>query len=100
MPPEIPIAALLRIAGTSILGMSVVIWASVLWVVLTGTFGVIMLYRYFIRYGEQDKLLIGAAESRRNAAHRRDVDRAATGFGVAAAVLLILIAVMALCVQW
>jgi hypothetical protein len=74
------------------LGISYVGWGMFLWAALAGTFGVIMLYRMLISYRPEEETYMSAAEIRQTRAHLRQVNRAAIGFGAAAAVLLILIA--------
>jgi hypothetical protein len=73
------------------LGISYVGWGMFLWAALAGTFGVIMLYRMLISYRPEEETYMSAAEIRQTRAHLRQVNRAAIGFGAAAAVLLIAI---------
>ena len=75
----------------SYLGIPYVVWGLFLWGAVAGTLGVILLYRVLISYRPEDAAFMSPAEIRAAGEHIRQVNRAAIGFGAAAAVLLILI---------
>ncbi len=65
----------------------------VLWAGVASAFGVILFYRALISAKREDVQFVPEAEQRRNARHRRDVERCALAFGVlTAAGLVVLLA--------
>jgi hypothetical protein len=73
------------------LGLPALGWALVAWGAITGTFGVVIVYRLLISHRPEDEAFMGPAEIRTTLEHIRQVNRVAIGFGAASALALVLI---------